>query len=107
MVLGGAVIPTLFSFLLSWLLTGTLPARKRSAKARMDLVSDRSNFRTSTWEFLVSARMSLAADSPFSTSRQAMYTRAPGAKAERAMCAEVQEVSLQLMGRAYSYLPLW
>lgn len=64
------------------------PARKPSAKARMDLVSDRSSFRTSTWEFFVSARISLAADSPFSTSRQAMYTRAPGAKTNRQQCVQ-------------------
>lgn len=85
--LGGAAPPSP-SFLLFWLPTWALPVRKPSAKALMDLVSDRSSFRTSTWEFFVSARISLAADSPLSTSRQAMYTRAPGAKKKRAMCSD-------------------
>lgn len=84
-VLGGATTPHLVSCLPG------LPARKPSAKVRMDLVSERSSFRTSTWEFLVSARISLAADSPFSTSRHAMYTRAPGTRESRAICTEAQE----------------
>lgn len=103
MVQGGAISPTP-SFLLFCLLTGALPARKPSAKARMDLVSDRSSFRTSTWEFFVSARISLAADSPFSTSRQAIYTRAPGAKTKTGQCVqtEKEDMSLRLVDRTFS-----
>ena len=49
-------------------------ARRLSAKAQMDLVLDRSSFHTSTWKFFVLAQISLAADSHFSTSQQAVHT---------------------------------
>ena len=53
------------------------PSRKPLAKARIDLVSAKSSFRTKTCWFPVTIWISLATNSPFCTSRQAMYTRAP------------------------------
>lgn len=54
-----------------------LPAKKPLAKARIDLVSAKSSFRTSTCWFPVMFWISLATNSPLCTSRQAIYTRAP------------------------------
>lgn len=54
------------------------PLRNSFAKARIEQVSAKSSLRTSSCALGSAARILAAASSPFSTSLQAIITRAPG-----------------------------